>query len=171
MNYQIFCYHIATFVLWWKILTAIQLFIGMILLDTKNDDNAWNKNNDGYNIIQSYCDTIIGFILICFLITISLSIIEAFTFLSKSKWSKIFSNFMILLGIFYFTRWTLEYGEIRKGDYFENLSIDGKSDTIDIKHIVVLKAFDLSLWFSVQLVRQIRFAHSAQWYKITLRME
>ena len=78
---------------------------------------------------------------------------------------------MILLGIFYFTRWTLEYGEIRKGDYFENLSIDGKSDTIDIKHIVVLKAFDLSLWFSVQLVRQIRFADSVQWYKITLRME
>ena len=172
MNYQIFCYQIATFVVWWKVWTAIQLYIGMTLMDKKNDENAWNENNQGYNIIQSYYDAIINFILVCFVTTISLSTIEAITFLSMSKWVRIIvRNLFIVLGIFYFGRWALEYGEIAKGNYFISLSIGGQTDRFDMKHIVVLKAIDLLLWFSVQLVRQIRFQDTVKWQRITLRLE
>ena len=104
---------------------------------------------------------------LCFVATISLSIIEGFTFLSISKRTRFARNCTVLIAIFYFCRCGLQYGETNKGNFYLTLSIGSHTDTIDMKHVVVLKAIDLSLWFAVQFVRNIRYPDSIKWQRIT----
>ena len=171
VNYQIFRYKIVTFILWWKIFDMIQFSIGMTLIDQKNDKDAWNNDNKGYNTIEAYIETVIIFFQMCFILMIALSVVDGFTYLSKSKCLRFLRNCVTLSGIFYLCRWGLQYGEANKHNFHLSLSIGNETSVIDMKHLVVLKSVDLSLWLAVQLVRQIRYADTIKWYRIIVRLQ
>ena len=74
-----------------------------------------------------------------------------------------FSSIFLLLAIGFWCKWAFSYGE-NNAPSFVLKFWDGYS--IDVKHVVVMKALDTALWFTVQLVNQYRHNHHVLWRKV-----
>ena len=89
-----------------------------------------------------------------------------------SSW-KYFRACIIFGGILFWLQWAIIYGNNSIGNrqsykigLTSFISKSHRSYSIDAKHIVFLRSLDLTLWFAVQFVRQIRFPHGIMWQKI-----
>ena len=171
INYQIFYHQMRTFISWWKLIDVILLYTGVSLINSTNKLHQWSfldsssDNPYDYNkydawivTIVNYLSVIVGILCICAAM--------GFIVFSQTKFAKFVLNFFVFMGVFYYMDWSLVYGKIDGLNYIW-YPLNNKY-SIDLKHAVALKGIDLSLWFFVQFIRQIKFGDSIKWEKIRL---
>ena len=177
LNYQMFCYQLKSFIVWWKFIDALILRTSMIIIDYSNDVLDFDSNY--YSKWQRYYLACIDSFGICLFTTVGVSMANGwFPFISRNgiishkqnQYNKFSRGILIIFGIIIFTKFALIYG--KSNDIDENELIDFGFTSVYImeaRHFAFLKSIDLSLWFAVQFVRQWRFPNSISWQNIIRR--
>ena len=160
VNHDHLMYHVQTFVFWWRVQNVVLINVSLFLIRIHNKIEFFDVNKEEYDYSQAIVLSILiftGYIVV----TMNIMLAHGFPLVDeKLKYCLIiiFIFWYCYLAIIYYFNNKYDYEILFFEKYF-NINL-----IISCRTMVILKAFDMAVWFAAQLTDQIRFENGMPLY-------